>query len=238
MTASILTGVRVSTQMLMGIAAIAAFASWLGLGNQIFCGISSLGSANTLNEVQSWALGIVVPALPFDAGYVLFDGSPSHGGSVADSAEMRTDLPDLRRSRPRRIRPIRRAPPAGRRRGSIRPDSLTKRYPEANDPALVEAARGIGMSPLLTMFRVKLSLAVPLILAGMRPALVRNVGSATPATVGVGRGPWDLVSSGITSRRMPVLVLGSVLTVTMALIMDRSVTLVELLLRPRGLEVD
>ena len=71
-TASILTGVRVSTQMLMGIAAIAAFASWLGLGNQIFCGISSLGSANTLNEVQSSALGIVVPALPFDAGYVLF----------------------------------------------------------------------------------------------------------------------------------------------------------------------
>ena len=121
---------------------------------------------------------------------------------------------------------------------SIRPDSLTKRYPEANDPALVEAARGIGMSPLLTMFRVKLPLAVPLILAGMRPALVRNVGSATPATVGVGRGPWDLVSSGITSQRLPVLVLGSVLTVTMALIMDRSVTLIELLLRPRSLEVD
>lgn len=67
----ILTDVRVSTQMLMGIAAIAAFASEPGLGNQIFRGISSQGSANTLDEVLSGTLGIVVPALPFDAGYVL-----------------------------------------------------------------------------------------------------------------------------------------------------------------------
>ncbi|MET7718075.1 ABC transporter permease [Streptomyces sp. NPDC005407] len=67
----ILTGVRVSTQMLMGIAAIAAFASGPGLGNQIFRGISSLGSANALNEVLSGTLGILVLALLFDAGYVL-----------------------------------------------------------------------------------------------------------------------------------------------------------------------
>ncbi len=57
--------------MLMGIVAIAAFASGPGPGNQIFRGISSLGSANTLHEVLSGALGIVVPALPFDTVYVL-----------------------------------------------------------------------------------------------------------------------------------------------------------------------
>ncbi|GAA5615698.1 hypothetical protein Spla01_06915 [Streptomyces platensis] len=57
--------------MLMGIAASAAFASGAGLGNQIFRGISSPGSANTLDEVLSGTLGIVIPALPFDAGYVL-----------------------------------------------------------------------------------------------------------------------------------------------------------------------
>ncbi|WP_326694793.1 ABC transporter permease [Streptomyces sp. NBC_01766] len=67
----ILTGIRVSTQMLMGIAAIAAFASGPGLGNQIFRGISSLGSANALNEVLSGTLGIVILALLFDAAYVL-----------------------------------------------------------------------------------------------------------------------------------------------------------------------
>lgn len=47
----ILTGIRVATQMLMGIAAIAAYASGPGLGNEIFRGISSLGSANALNQV-------------------------------------------------------------------------------------------------------------------------------------------------------------------------------------------
>ncbi|MFH8347198.1 ABC transporter permease [Streptomyces sp. NPDC018045] len=67
----ILTGIRVSTQMLMGIAAIAAYASGPGLGNEIFRGIASLGSANALNQVLSGTLGIVVLALLFDAAYVL-----------------------------------------------------------------------------------------------------------------------------------------------------------------------
>lgn len=67
----ILTGIRVSTQMLMGIAAIAAFASGPGLGNEIFRGIASLGSANALNQVLAGTLGIVVLALLFDAAYVL-----------------------------------------------------------------------------------------------------------------------------------------------------------------------
>ncbi|MFE2045400.1 ABC transporter permease [Streptomyces sp. NPDC059477] len=67
----ILTGIRVSTQMLMGIAAIAAYASGPGLGNEIFRGISSLGSKNALNQVLAGTLGIIVLALLFDAAYVL-----------------------------------------------------------------------------------------------------------------------------------------------------------------------
>jgi osmoprotectant transport system permease protein len=109
---------------------------------------------------------------------------------------------------------------------------------KAIDPALVEAARGIGMPPRLVLFRVELPLAVPLILAGVRTALVLNVGTATLATFGGGGGLGDLISSGITNQRMPVLVLGSVLTVAMALIVDWLGMLVEMLLRPRGLEVD
>ncbi|MBD0420808.1 ABC transporter permease [Streptomyces sp. TRM S81-3] len=67
----ILTGIRVSTQMLMGIAAIAAYASGPGLGNEIFRGIASLGSRNALNQVLAGTLGIIVLALLFDAAYVL-----------------------------------------------------------------------------------------------------------------------------------------------------------------------
>ncbi|MFD3550198.1 ABC transporter permease [Streptomyces sp. NPDC058655] len=67
----ILTGIRVATQMLMGIAAIAAYASGPGLGNEIFRGIASLGSANALNQVLAGTVGIVILALLFDAAYVL-----------------------------------------------------------------------------------------------------------------------------------------------------------------------
>ena len=67
----ILTGIRVATQMLMGIAAIAAYASGPGLGNVIFRGLASLGSANALNQVLAGTLGIIILALLFDAAYVV-----------------------------------------------------------------------------------------------------------------------------------------------------------------------
>ncbi|MFF7362447.1 ABC transporter permease subunit [Streptomyces sp. NPDC008125] len=104
------------------------------------------------------------------------------------------------------------------------------------DPTLVEAARGIGMSGTGTLAKVELPLAVPLILAGVRTALVLNVGTATLATFGGGGGLGDLITSGIQTQRMPVLVLGSVLTVVLALLVDWLASLVELVLTPRGLE--
>ncbi|QHA04993.1 ABC transporter permease subunit [Streptomyces broussonetiae] len=108
---------------------------------------------------------------------------------------------------------------------------------KANDPTLLEAARGIGMSPLGVLSRVELPLAVPLILAGVRTALVLNVGTAALATFGGGGGLGVLITTGITTQRMPVLVLGSVLTVALALLVDWLASLAEVLLRPRGLEV-
>lgn len=106
----------------------------------------------------------------------------------------------------------------------------------ANDPTLLEAARGIGMSPLGVLARVELPLAVPLVLAGVRTALVLNVGTATLAAFGGGGGLGVLITTGITSQRTPVLVLGSILTVALALLVDWLASLAELLLRPRGLE--
>jgi osmoprotectant transport system permease protein len=107
---------------------------------------------------------------------------------------------------------------------------------KANDPTLLEAARGIGMSSLGVLSRIELPLAVPLILAGVRTALVLNVGTATLATFGGGGGLGVLITTGITTQRMPVLVLGSILTISLALLVDWLASLAELLLRPRGLE--
>ncbi|MDX3096150.1 ABC transporter permease [Streptomyces sp. ME19-03-3] len=106
----------------------------------------------------------------------------------------------------------------------------------AIDPTLIEAARGIGMSAAGTLARIELPLAVPLILAGVRTALVLNVGTATLATFVGGGGLGDIITAGILTQRMPVLVLGSVLTVVLALLVDWLASLAEQLLRPRGLE--
>ncbi|MBC2907617.1 ABC transporter permease subunit, partial [Streptomyces cupreus] len=67
---------------------------------------------------------------------------------------------------------------------------------KANDPTLLEAARGIGMSPLGVLSRVEMPLAVPLILAGVRTALVLNVGTATLAAFGGGGGLGVLITTG------------------------------------------
>jgi osmoprotectant transport system permease protein len=62
----IMTGVRVSAQMLMGIAAIAAYALGPGLGGYIFSGISRTGGANATNSIVAATIGILILAIVLD----------------------------------------------------------------------------------------------------------------------------------------------------------------------------
>lgn len=63
----ILAGIRTSTQMTMGIAAIAAFILGPGLGGFIFTGLGQIGGANALDYALVGTIGIVVVALLADA---------------------------------------------------------------------------------------------------------------------------------------------------------------------------
>ncbi|MBC7763520.1 MAG: ABC transporter permease [Candidatus Saccharibacteria bacterium] len=66
----ILVGVRVATQMGMGIATIAAYAGGPGLGKEIFSGLARFGAVNSLNAVAAGMLGVVLLALAADAVFV------------------------------------------------------------------------------------------------------------------------------------------------------------------------
>lgn len=68
----ILAGVRVSTQMSMGIAAVAAYVLGPGLGYFIFTGLSQIGGATALPSALVGTLGVVVLALALDALLLLF----------------------------------------------------------------------------------------------------------------------------------------------------------------------
>ncbi|WP_424185132.1 ABC transporter permease [Actinokineospora sp. G85] len=68
---AILAGIRVATQLLMGIAAIAAYAKGPGLGTEIFSGLVRAGSANATNQALAGTIGIVILALVVDGAFVL-----------------------------------------------------------------------------------------------------------------------------------------------------------------------
>jgi osmoprotectant transport system permease protein len=67
----IVAGIRVSTQLIVGIAAIAAYVAGPGLGNDIFDGLSRMGSANAINLALGGTLGVIVLALLFDAALLV-----------------------------------------------------------------------------------------------------------------------------------------------------------------------
>ena len=103
------------------------------------------------------------------------------------------------------------------------------------DPSYVDAARGMGLSKTAVLFQVELPLAVPVILAGIRVALILNVGSAALATYTNAGGLGDLIDKGITLQRDPILITGGVLTACLALAIDWLAGVAERVLRPHGL---
>jgi osmoprotectant transport system permease protein len=112
---------------------------------------------------------------------------------------------------------------------------------EQIDPAVIDAARGMGLSKLQTLRRIELPLAVPVMLAGVRTALILNVGTVTLATFTLGAPPdgsgglGELINSGLRLGRLDTVVLaGAVLTAVLALLIDWAAGLVEDALRPRG----
>ncbi len=103
------------------------------------------------------------------------------------------------------------------------------------DRSTIEAARGMGMTKMAVLFRIELPLAVPIILAGIRTALIINVGTATLGTfIGAG-GLGDPINNAIRLNRTVVLVTASGLTAILALFIDWLAGVAEDILRPRGL---
>lgn len=103
------------------------------------------------------------------------------------------------------------------------------------DPFVVDAAKGMGMNSSRILFTVELPLAVPVMLAGIRVALILNVGVATLATYTNAGGLGDLIERGIVFNRMPILLTGCLLTIALALIVDWLAGLAERKIRPKGI---
>jgi osmoprotectant transport system permease protein len=103
------------------------------------------------------------------------------------------------------------------------------------DPRVIEASRGMGMTAFATLLRVELPLALRVIVAGIRTALVLIVGTATLASfVGAG-GLGDFITTGIKLQQNVTLIVGAILVAALALFIDWLARLVELVAAPKGL---
>ncbi|WP_329521801.1 ABC transporter permease [Spirillospora sp. NBC_01491] len=103
------------------------------------------------------------------------------------------------------------------------------------DPTLTDAGRGIGMSAARVLARVELPLATPVILAGIRTTLVLMVGTASIASFISGGGLGDLITTGVSTQRTPVLLTGCILIALLALLIDWLGGMAARLLAPKGL---
>ncbi len=101
-------------------------------------------------------------------------------------------------------------------------------------PDVIEAARGMGMTPLRILTRIELPLAYPIVMAGIRTAVVVNVGTATLASfIGAG-GLGMMIISGISVSRPTLVLCGALLSAIMAILFDNVLGQVENYLLDRG----
>jgi osmoprotectant transport system permease protein len=102
------------------------------------------------------------------------------------------------------------------------------------DRKIIEAAHGMGMRSNRVFLKIELPLSAAVIMAGVRTAVVYNVGSAALATLVGAGGLGDLIVTGLSLNRMPVLITGSILTALLAVLLDSLLGGVQFLLNLRG----
>jgi osmoprotectant transport system permease protein len=104
------------------------------------------------------------------------------------------------------------------------------------DPAMIEAGRGMGMNDRQLLFRVKLPLALPVIMAGLRNSMVMIIGiTAIAALIGAG-GLGVPIFRGLRNARIDLILIGGISVSVLALVVDGLMALVERWLIPKGLQ--
>jgi osmoprotectant transport system permease protein len=95
------------------------------------------------------------------------------------------------------------------------------------DPALIEAAQGVGMTPRQQLWRVELPLAMPVVVAGVRTSTVWIVGIATLSTPVGATSLGNYIFTGLQTRNYAAVLMGCVAAAALALLLDGLVWILE-----------
>lgn len=99
------------------------------------------------------------------------------------------------------------------------------------DPAVVEAAYGMGMTPRQVLWWIESPLALPVVVAGLRTAAVEVVASATLAAFIGGGGLGEFIINGLGLNDMRSLLVGAVPVALLALLAEGLFAVTERVLR-------
>jgi osmoprotectant transport system permease protein len=95
------------------------------------------------------------------------------------------------------------------------------------DPALIEAARGVGMTESQRLLRVELPLAAPMLMAGIRTAAVWVIGAATLSTPVGQTSLGNYIFSGLQVQNWVAVLFGCVAAAALAIIVDQLLAIIE-----------
>lgn len=105
------------------------------------------------------------------------------------------------------------------------------------DPSIIEAGRGMGMSERQILAKVKLPLAVPVIMAGLRQAVVMNIGiAAIGSYIGAG-GLGQPIFRGIANFRTDLILIGAIFVSLLAIVVDLLMSRLEWFTTPKGVRI-
>ena len=89
------------------------------------------------------------------------------------------------------------------------------------NPAVIEAAKAMGMNRMQMLFKVELPLAMPVIIAGIRTAAVINVGVATLASFVAAGGLGEFIFGGISLNNTNMILAGAIPAALLAILLDK-----------------
>jgi osmoprotectant transport system permease protein len=103
------------------------------------------------------------------------------------------------------------------------------------EPGVREAGRGMGMNRMQLLWRVELPIAMPVLLSGVRIALVQNIGNtAVAALIGAG-GFGVFIFQGLGQAAIDLILLGALPTITIAVAADFGMQFLIAAITPEGL---
>jgi ABC-type proline/glycine betaine transport systems, permease component len=101
------------------------------------------------------------------------------------------------------------------------------------NPAIKEAARGMGMTKIHRLFSVELPIAFPLIFTGVRIATVTAIGAAVFGVFVGGGGLGGVINQGIRTQNMRLIAYGTFSLMIMAIVFDTAMAAIEKKMRRR-----